>query len=221
MYQESNIMKKMKIGSILSCTIIINMFVISSLYSQIRGAVQDIDGNVYQTITIGSQVWMAENLKTTRYNDGTVIPNITGNKAWRTNSTGACCYYKNKLSSKARFGTLYNWHAVSRANSKNVCPSGWHVPTDAEFTKLTSSLGSTNSGGLPGLPGDARGYTGKTRLFGGFGHWWSSTGSGTDYGVGWELFEVNSNGIMNQNKKQSGQCIRCLEDVEKELTSAQ
>jgi uncharacterized protein (TIGR02145 family) len=101
-------------------------------------AVTDIDGNSYDTVIIGTQVWMVENLKTTKYNDGTSISLVTDSSAWSNLSTpGYCWYDNNPISYKAAYGALYNWHTV---NTGKLCPSGWHVPTDAEWTTLTDYL---------------------------------------------------------------------------------
>ena len=104
--------------------------------------VEDIDGNVYHTVKIGSQVWMVENLKTTKYNDGTPIPLVTANSAWRALTTPAYCWYNNdETTNKNTFGALYNWYAV---NTNKLCPIGWHVPTAADWKILTTYL--TNYG---------------------------------------------------------------------------
>ena len=98
----------------------------------------DIDGNNYNTIAIGTQEWMEENLKVTHYRDGSIIPNDTSATVWANLSTGARCYYNNDSNTNAmQYGVLYNWYAVS---SFNLCPSGWHVPTDDEWTTLTDYL---------------------------------------------------------------------------------
>ena len=114
--------------------------------------VTDIDGNSYNTIRIGTQVWMKENLKTTKYNDGTPIPNITDNGIWAALTTGAYCNYDNILILSNTYGSLYNWYAVDNNaatmvvsnGGKNVCPTGWHVPSDGDWTTLTDYL--TNNG---------------------------------------------------------------------------
>lgn len=114
--------------------------------------VTDIDGNSYNTIKIGTQVWMKENLKTTKYNDGTAIPTISDNTAWDALTTGAYNDYDNTPSNSTTYGRLYNWHAVDNNAStkvasnggKNVCPTGWHVPNNVEWTTLTDYL--TNNG---------------------------------------------------------------------------
>ncbi|HUX58350.1 MAG TPA: FISUMP domain-containing protein [Bacteroidales bacterium] len=102
--------------------------------------VTDADGNVYNTVNIGTQVWMRENLKTTKYNDGTVIPNITDNVAWETSTTGAYCDYDNTLDNSDIYGKLYNWNVAASTNPKNVCPTGMHVPTNADWTIMEDYL---------------------------------------------------------------------------------
>jgi uncharacterized protein (TIGR02145 family) len=109
--------------------------------------VKDIDGNTYKTVTIGTQTWMAENLKTTAYNDGTTIPLVTDETVWTSLSSPGYCWYNNdETAFKGTYGAIYNWYAVDAAgnNSKNVCPTGWHVPTKLQWTILTDYL--TNNG---------------------------------------------------------------------------
>jgi uncharacterized protein (TIGR02145 family) len=101
--------------------------------------VTDIDGNVYQTVQIGTQVWMAENLKTTRYRNGDLIPTNLSNTDWDNATTGAYSIYDNKPENDKTYGKLYNWYAV--VDSRNLCPAGWHVPSDAEWTTLLKYLG--------------------------------------------------------------------------------
>jgi uncharacterized protein (TIGR02145 family) len=113
------------------------------------GTVKDIDGNVYHTVKIGAQVWMVENLKTTKYNDDTAIPLVTDNTAWTALSTPAYCWYNNDAATyKNTYGALYNWYAV---NIAKLAPKGWHVPTDAEWTTLenyvSANLGTSGSVG--------------------------------------------------------------------------
>lgn len=104
--------------------------------------VTDADGNVYQTIVIGTQVWMVENLKTTKYRDGTAIPNVTDNTAWDALSTPAYCWYNNDATYKNNYGGLYNWYAV---NTGKLAPIGWHIPTVAEWKTLLNYV-SVNPG---------------------------------------------------------------------------
>ena len=99
---------------------------------QYTDSVTDIDGNKYHAVTIGHQTWLVENLRTTRYNDGTLIPNVTGGVL----TTPGYYYFANTASNKTKYGALYNWYTVDTANSKKIAPAGWHVPTDAEWDTL-------------------------------------------------------------------------------------
>lgn len=118
-----------------------NEITFKTYYSEVT----DIDGNVYPTVQIGTQIWMAENLKTTKYNDGTAIPNVADNTVWAALTTGAYCYYDNdSTTNRATYGSLYNWFAV---NTNKLAPTGWHVPTDAEWTTLITYLGGENVAG--------------------------------------------------------------------------
>jgi uncharacterized protein (TIGR02145 family) len=100
--------------------------------------VKDIDGNSYTSVTIGTQVWMVENLKTTKYRNGDPIPNVSDNIQWSNITSGAHCNYNNEAVNGNKYGRLYNWHAVN--DSRNIAPTGWHVPTDAEWTTLEDYL---------------------------------------------------------------------------------
>jgi uncharacterized protein (TIGR02145 family) len=161
------------------------------------GTLTDIEGNEYKTITIGSQTWMAENLKTTKYNDGSDVPSVTDNSLWFNLTTPAYSWYENDNSKKDIYGALYNWYAVNRGN---LCPAGWHIPTDAEWTILSTYLGgesiaggklketgtahwnpntdASNSSGFTALPGGMRGNGGYFFDMGYYsGYWWSATES--------------------------------------------
>jgi len=105
--------------------------------------VTDIDGNIYQTVAIGTQVWMAENLKVTHYRDGEVIPNVTDGSTWVGLTTGAYCNYDNDVNNVAAYGRLYNWYSVN--DSRNIAPIGWHLPTDAEWKQLETYLGMSET----------------------------------------------------------------------------
>lgn len=114
--------------------------------------IMDIEGNVYKTVVIGNQVWMSENLKTTKYSDGTAIPHVISDSVWAALTTPAYCWYNNDPSSnKAVYGALYNWFAVDLVSNgnKNLCPKGWHVPTDDEWEILLDYL-SNNGYGFEG-----------------------------------------------------------------------
>jgi uncharacterized protein (TIGR02145 family) len=121
--------------------LILFYFGIISIHSQ---TVTDADGNVYPAVTIGKQIWMAENLKTTKFNDGKAIPLVTGDKAWKELQTPAYCWFNNDIANKEAFGALYNWYTV---NTKKLCPTGWHVPSKLEWADMIIFLGDENVAG--------------------------------------------------------------------------
>ena len=199
--------------------------------------INDIDGNTYKTVTIGTQTWMAENLKASKYNDGTAIPNVTDNTQWQNNTTGAWCYYNNDAVFNAKYGKLYNWYAVSPTTNgnKNVCPTGWHVPTDDEWSVLTDYLGgesvaggkmkevgttswyfpntdATNESGFTGLPGGGRSSDGNYNNIGYSGYWWSSAEYSTSNAWFRYLFNSNGNAYSFNYDKSIGLSVRCLRD---------
>jgi uncharacterized protein (TIGR02145 family) len=105
----------------------------------IRGTVSDIDGNTYETVVIGGKEWMAENLKTTRYNNGTPIEYPGENTdLWTSNNSGAYAWYNNEESNKDNYGAVYNWYAVNNPNS--ICPAGWRVPNSADWAQMVDYL---------------------------------------------------------------------------------
>ena len=174
------------------------------------GTVKDIDGNVYKTVRIGKQVLMKSNLKTTRYNDGTLIPYIPDSSGWVNNFSGAWCYYNNNSSYNAIYGKLYNWYAVSPTTNgnKNICPTGWHVPTYAEWTVLTDAI---NVSLFTGLPGGYRSYVGYSSI-GRNGYWWSSTELSTTNAWYRVLDFSNGNAYRDFDYKGYGLSVRCLRD---------
>ena len=198
------------------------------------GTMTDIDGNVYKTITIGTQTWMAENLKTTKYRNGDLIPNVTDGTAWSALATGAYCWYNNDVANKATYGGLYNWFAV--ADTRNIAPTGWHVPTDAEWTTLTTFLGgesvaggklkeagtshwsspntgATNSSGFTALPGGYRLNNGGSFYdVGTNGNWWSSTAYGASNAWNRALNYYFAYAYRYYNNKQYGFSVRCVRD---------
>jgi uncharacterized protein (TIGR02145 family) len=192
-------------------------------------SVTDIDGNTYRSVRIGNQIWMAENLKSTKYYDGTNIPNVTDNVAWANLKTPGYCWYNNDINNKAIYGALYNWFTV---NTGKLCPIGWHVPTDIEWTKLSDYLGGenvaggkmkttsgwynngngTNSSGFSALPGGNRGNSGDFGDVGIFDVWWSST----EYSVGsaWYRYLYYGDGRVyrNDDPEDRGFSVRCVRD---------
>jgi uncharacterized protein (TIGR02145 family) len=202
------------------------------------GTMTDQEGNVYKTVTLGTQTWMAENLKTIRYNDGKTIPLVTDRTAWSNLSTGAYCNNNNTLNSDSidTFGRLYNWYAI---NTGKLAPNGWHVPTLVEYQTLVTYLGggivaagklketglthwmspntaSTNESGFTALPGGERNPDGwfdfSEYSLGGFGWWWCTTANG-DYA---NFIALSSNfsyiWIGDACYKKYGYSVRCVKD---------
>jgi uncharacterized protein (TIGR02145 family) len=194
-----------------------------------EGVITDFDGNVYTKVTIGTQVWMVEDLRTTHYNNGDSIPNVTGQAEWVALTTPGYTWYNNEEATS--YGAYYNWYTV---NTGNLCPTGWHVPTDAEWTTLITYLGgdteaggklkevgtthyvdpntgATNGSGFTALPGGYRNLDGPYYDLGNYGFWWSSTEIGTN---AWSRNTHNSTTIVerNENDKHFGFLVRCLKD---------
>lgn len=146
-------------------------------FKTLSSTVTDIEGNIYNIVAIGTQEWMVENLKTTRFNDGTSIQNVTANDTWHNLNTPAYCWYSNLINNKNQYGALYNWYAV---NTGKLCPEGWHIASKAEWTTLNSFMkkneyGYVGSGsGFSGLPGGCR-ANGGFHNYGKIGYYWSST----------------------------------------------
>ena len=199
-------------------------------------AISDIDGNYYNTVKIGSQVWISENLKTTRYNNGTDIPLVSNNATWSSLTTPGYCWYNNDGGTyKNTYGALYNWYTV---NTGNLCPSGWHVPTDAEWTGLTDFLGSnaggklkesgfdhwtspnegaTNNSGFTALPGGYRNNLGVFDLVGTQAYWWSKTEyDNPDFSsYSWFRYLMNTDGDPHRMfaPDHTGTSVRCLKTI--------
>lgn len=197
------------------------------------GSVSDKDGNTYKTILIGTQTWMVRNLRTTKYNDGTPIPVVNDPDLWYSLSEPACCWLNNDPVRKVTYGILYNWHAV---NSGRLCPTGWHVPDDSEWTVLTNFLGGENIAGgkmkesgvthwfspntgatneihFFALPGGLRlnDQGAKYEDLGEAGYWWSTT-SGAEW-ASIRSLRYDSFRIERQfYSKNSGLSVRCIRD---------
>jgi uncharacterized protein (TIGR02145 family) len=201
---------------------------------KVPATVTDMDGNLYHTVTIGSQVWMVENLKVTRYNDGTAIPQVTDSASWENlKSPGYCWYDNHDSTNQNNYGLLYNGYVIN--TGKNIAPVGWHIPSDSEWAVLTTYLGgenvagdklkeagsthwsimntvATNESGFTALPGGYR--SASFALFAGIGtvgYWWSST----PYGYGFiyrYMYDDESQVMSNNTNKEFGYSIRCIRD---------
>jgi len=206
----------------------------SVIFYEAPGTVTDIDGNVYPTIRIGNQIWMAENLKVTHYRNGDPVPNVADTSTWSTLVTGAYCWYDNDSSNRTVYGNMYNWFAVS--DPRQIAPAGWHVPTDAEWTMLVNFLGytavaggkmkeegtahwnapntgATNESGFTALPGGYR-YTpnGSFRKMGDDGDWWSSTAVDSAYAWFRNIYYDQAACGRYYYNKQNGFSVRCVMD---------
>jgi len=196
------------------------------------GSVSDFEGNAYKTVAIGSQVWMAENLRSEKLNNGTAIPLVTDNSTWANMTTSAYSFYSNdSVSYKNNYGVLYNWYTVQTGR---LCPSGWHVPSDEEFTTLNTTLGvdslaggmlklntgywyapntyATNSTGFTAISSGYRNYNGAFNSSEGYlAAFWSTT----EYSSYARYIYLNYNsGAIGRNyaDKEYGLSVRCIKD---------
>ena len=201
--------------------------------------VTDADGNIYTIVVIGTQTWMVENLKTTKYNDGTDIPNVTDDAAWSALETPAWAWYDNDITNKARYGALYNWYAVETGK---LCPAGWRVPSHEDFKTLEKALGmtqeqadefgwrgtdqgaqlkattgwdadgnGTNTSGFTAYPGGFRYIVGGPFYnMGTLGYWWTSTANSSTDALYRRLDNVSSQVYAQGVKKTAGKSVRCV-----------
>lgn len=199
-----------------------------------KWVIKDVDGNFYTEVKIGKQVWLVENLKTTRYRDGTVIPRLTDATASTSLSTPGYCWYGNDSATyNAAYGILYNWYAV--ADAHQLAPAGWHVPTDAEWSTLEAYLGGSGSAGgklkeagtlhwqtpntdatnesrFSALPGGYRSDNGTFLNIGGDGYWWSA--KEFDTANAWYRTMLFSTAYLYRSSysKSVGFSVRCVRD---------
>ena len=198
---------------------------------QYGNGVTDINGNTYETVIIGKQEWMAENLKVNKYNNGTSIPNITDANHWENFTKGAWCNYNNNSQNEIKYGKLYNWHAV---NTHKLCPKGWHVPTDIDWNILTDYLAAigyegkqgnalkaksdwfkygieSDIFGFKGLPG-GRYYNGYYYAAEGSGFWWSSSKYNRDRAWIRFMYYYHDGVHRSDYDMSNGLSVRCLRD---------
>jgi uncharacterized protein (TIGR02145 family) len=206
------------------------------------GSMTDQDGNTYKTVEIGAQTWMAENLKTTKFNDNSSIPNVTSGSAWTRLTTPGYCWYDNdEVINKPLYGAIYNWYTVKTGK---LCPAGWHVPADSEYVALEMSLGmtqvqaegtswcgsdqgskmknntgwktgenGTNASGFSALPGGYRfRLDGAFNNIGDLSYWWCSDESGPTTGY-YRRLDGNNPGVFRESAlKAAGKYVRCVMD---------
>ncbi len=198
--------------------------------------VKDTEGNFYHTVTIGTQVWMTENLRSTKYNDGTPIPLVTDAKEWKGLYTPGYCWYTNdETASKNTYGALYNWYTVSTGK---LCPEGWHVPADSEFGKLTTLMGiaqrsltiepggkaeadgtaswinpdgTINKSGFVFLAGGSRNYDGSFSKSGSYCHWWASA-EWNQCSVWGHYISFGHGAVNSYVAMRDGYSVRCMKN---------
>lgn len=220
-------------SSILVSIITLIIVLIQSCKKEDNTVLTDIDGNVYSSmINIGTQVWMAENLRTTRYSNGDTIE--TTSKDLSDESTPEYQWaYNGDESNVEAYGRLYTWYAVT--DSRNVCPTGWHVPTDGDWTTLTTFLGGedtagdklketgsthwllpsqkeTNESNFTALPGGCRNADGVFTFLGYKGFWWSSTEQSGSLGYSRVLSGIFRFVGRDGTDKKYGFSVRCVKD---------
>lgn len=189
-------------------------------------------------ITIGTQVWMTENLGVDYFRNGDPIPEVKSTKEWKKagkNQQPAWCYFENKLENGAKYGKLYNWYAVN--DPRGLAPEGWHIPTDNEWKLLSNYLGGedfagkkmkstsgwcdldenengagTNESGFNGLPGGFRSNSGTFGLQGYYGFWWSASEHNTGLAFYRYLYHNDDNLSRDNLNKGKGFSVRCLRD---------
>ena len=213
------------------------MIVLMTLQN-IAQTITDKDGNIYTSVTIGAQIWLKENLMTTKYNDSTAIPLVTNSTAWDILTTPAYCNYNNTTNADTinTYGRLYNWYTV---NTGNLCPAGWHVPDTTEWSALITYLGgdsvagehlkevgtahwlspntgADNSGGFTALPAGCR-YGDNYGVFSDIGNYagfWVATKSFADYAWYHDINYLKTNIYNGVSYDGNGFSVRCLKDME-------
>lgn len=198
------------------------------------GSMVDQDGIEYKTVIIGTQTWMAENLRSKKYNDGTPISNVTDDIKWSQLTSGAYCSYSNTNNSDTivNYGYLYNWYAV---NTGKLAPQGWHVPSHTDLNLLIEYLGginvaggkikeigtihwaspntgTTNESGFTALPGGTRGYSGLFGSIGSHCNIWSSTEYHNNYAWILNIGFIGSSVTIGNFNKEFGFSVRCVKD---------
>ncbi|MEP7108235.1 MAG: fibrobacter succinogenes major paralogous domain-containing protein [Ferruginibacter sp.] len=195
--------------------------------------VEDSNKEIYKSIKIDKQVWMAENLNLGNFRNGDTIPEAKTNEEWISagkEGKAAWCYYENKIDNGVSYGRLYNWYAVT--DTHGLAPKGWHVPTDAEWRQVTLYLGGedaagtkmktpagwtldgngTNESGFSGLPGGSRNRNGEFDYTGHIAYWWCSTPYDPDFAWYRVIDESPYYVYRTYYYKQNGYSVRCIKD---------
>jgi uncharacterized protein (TIGR02145 family) len=202
-----------------------------------QDVVKDVNGNSYRTIQIGAQCWTQTNLKVSKFRNGDIVPTGLNNNDWGSTTSGAYAIYNNDPVNDGLYGKLYNHYAVT--DSRGLCPTGWHVPTDWEWTTLVNHLGgsdeeggalkstamqptlggwqspntgATNSSGFTALPGGLRGSYGDFSGMTNYGFWWSSSVLSGSYAWNRSLNDSLSSINRNGYNRALGFAVRCCRD---------
>jgi len=199
--------------------------------------VTDIDGNVYNTVVLGTQEWMTSNLRTLHFSNGDVIPHNFSQSAWNNlNQSSGADYYNNDAVTGATYGVLYNWAAASNIN--NVCPTGWHVPSNNEWTTLINFAGGSATAGGPlkesdtahwnfpnfnatnfteftALPGGLRHITGGYQFKNESGYWWTSTQgiANSSFAFNVKMSYADAAVLQYESNQRGGFSVRCLRNA--------
>jgi uncharacterized protein (TIGR02145 family) len=194
--------------------------------------ISDIEGNIYNTVSIGNQIWMASNLSTSRYRNGAYIPYILNSNQWASTKSPALSFYNHDNNFETNYGKQYNWYAVTDA--QGLCPIGWHIPTNNEWTILSDFLGGlnlaggrmkatgtqywsfpsngSNSSGFTGLPGGFRNVDGTFGILGYNGFWWSATEENEQRAINRSIIYTDNLLSAGSSSKNQGFSVRCLKD---------
>ncbi len=195
--------------------------------------VTDLDGNIYELVTIGNQIWTKSNLNVTHYRNGNIIPQVTNASQWSSLTTGAWCYYNNDTANGVTYGKLYNWYAVN--DPRGLAPLGYHIPSTNEWQNLVGNFGgqalagsalkesgilhwmspntdATNSSGLTGLPGGSCSQYGTFSNIKYNAYFWSSTEEFVSTSRYVDLSFNNVISMSNFNNKLNGFSVRCVKD---------
>lgn len=214
---------------------LLTLFTIGFLFliNDANAQLVDIDSNVYKTVKLGTQTWMASNLNVSHFRNGNPIPHAKTVAEWiqaDLDEQPAWCYYKNDSTTEEQYGKLYNWYAVT--DPRGLAPDKWHIPNEEEWIRVTTFIGSkkaagtrmkhttgwkkngngTNTSGLSMLPGGSRSDQGKFSGKGGYGYWWSFDEKGGDDAWGRNLGYSHGYILKNSFIKGNGMSVRCVRD---------
>lgn len=222
-------MKKLNITTILFCLILFITACGPSSSKTEEGSATETSVDEGE-VKIGDQVWTSKNLNVSTYRNGDTIPQVQDANAWRNLSSGAWCYYENNTAKFSAYGKLYNWYAVN--DTRGIAPTGYHIPTDKEWTTLSDNLGGdsiagtkmkstsgwfndgngSNTSGFAALPGGCRSDNGDFVAIGAYGYWWSSSET-RPFNAWYRNLDFDHDDLDRVNAiKPYGYSVRCIRD---------